>query len=174
MTETLLDLLLFWKVVPRNKKGHTIPNFTFFIFFFLLLRQKSRSFWWIINLQQALEKERKNLFGLFRNMRNKSMIKWLQRLSYSSTIYIFLRLLFQTNHFVTHLAYQTFHVLCLLNSIVTFFWFNLAETSKPYKIIKIADIILIQMDILIILQSPEVSVGLNNKNFTFEFHKHKT
>jgi hypothetical protein len=30
------------------------------------------------------------------------------------------------------------------------------------------------MDILIILQSPEVSVGLNNKNFTFEFHKHKT
>jgi hypothetical protein len=60
------------KVVTMHKKGHPIPNFTFFIF---LLKQKTHSFWWIINLQQAFEKERKNLFGLFRNMQNKSMRK---------------------------------------------------------------------------------------------------
>ena len=134
LTETLLDLLLFRKLWRSIKRDTHTTKFYFFYFIFLLLRQRSHSFWWIIKLRQAFEKERKNLFGLFRNMQNKSMRKWLQRLSYSSTIYIFFRLLFQTNHFVRHLAYQTFHVLCLLNSIVTFFDSNLLKPTKLWKV----------------------------------------
>ena len=133
LTKTLLDLLLFRKLWRSIKRDTHTTKFYFFYFIFLLLRQRSHSFWWIIKLRQAFEKERKNLFGLFRNMQNKSMRKWLQRLSYSSTINIFFRLLFQTNHFV-HLAYQTFYVLCLLNSNVTFFDSNLLKSTILLKL----------------------------------------
>ena len=144
----LASLLLFRKVCPRQKKGHThtytIRFYFFNFFFFLLLRQRSYAFWWVIWLRQVfgkgamttmLKKKGKRCFAFCFTKQQKQIDKKVvaKTLLLVYNCYISFKLLFHLNYPARNSDISNNSDILFAKLICNYFGFKPSETVKKYQ-----------------------------------------
>ena len=161
--------MLFRKVCPRQKKGHTHTHtirFYFFNFFFFIVKAKklcilmghlATTSVWKRTYDNDVEKKRKALFCLLfhktakTNGQESGCKDVVTALLLVYNCYISFKLLFHLNYPARNSDISNNSDILFVKLICNYFGFKPSEISKPCKIIKIADVIQIQMATLSLL-----------------------